>query len=207
MLRSARWTRVLPLTIALTLVVPLSGCFGRFALTNVIYDFNKDGVSDNFIVQELLFLAMLIVPVYEVGLFVDAIILNPIEIFTGTNPIAGHPKAGESRVVDLGEGDTLTVTQMADGLHLERLYDGKLTGFILTNGPGGMVLSDGDGETLAATRRLVDGGFEVLDGDGRLLARPGHSFLADLEDVWLQQGSAGLGDAMALRPQTCVAGI
>jgi hypothetical protein len=198
---------VLPLAIALAAATPLSACFGRFALTQAIYDFNKDGLSDNFVLQELVFLGLVILQVYTIGAFIDAILLNPIEIFTGTNPIAGGPVTGESRVVDLGDGDTLTVTQGADGLHLQRTRGGVTEGFVLTNGRDGMVLTDGEGEVMATTRRLNDGGFEVLDGNGRLLARPGEAFLADLEDAWIRQGSAGLDGATAAWPRTCVAGI
>lgn len=191
MLCSTRWTRVLPLTIALTAAAPLSGCFGKFALTDAVYTFNKEGVSSDFIVQELLFLAMVIVPVYEIALFVDAIILNPIELFTGSNPVADKGRS-ESQVVALGEGAELTLTHTRLGLEIVRTVEGLSTTWLLTPGADGLMLLDTKGEVVAETRRLDEGGFEMRDGDGRLLARPGVQMLADLQETWRAEGSAGL---------------
>jgi hypothetical protein len=58
-----------------------SSCIGSFRLTNKLKDWN--GSIGNKWVNELVFLAMHIVPVYEVSIFVDAVVLNSIEFWTG----------------------------------------------------------------------------------------------------------------------------
>lgn len=74
-----------------------AGCFGKFALINKVYDFNA-GIGGKDLggrfVRTVIFWAMLIIPVYEIAGLVDSIILNLVEFWTGSNPIA--MKAGES---------------------------------------------------------------------------------------------------------------
>ena len=65
----------------------LSSCFGEFALVRKVYNFNEDA-SSNKVVQTLLFYAMNIIPVYGLASAVDYFILNLIEFWTGSNPIA-----------------------------------------------------------------------------------------------------------------------
>jgi len=78
---------VLTATLFLFLVTTLNtGCFGKFALTQKVYNFNK-GLGSKF-VQELGFILMLFIPVYGVASLIDAFILNTIEFWTGSNPMA-----------------------------------------------------------------------------------------------------------------------
>jgi hypothetical protein len=67
-----------------------SSCFGSFSLTKKVYTFNK-GVGDKF-VNELVFLALNIIPVYDIAVFADAVVFNTIEFWTGSNPIAYNVK-------------------------------------------------------------------------------------------------------------------
>ena len=65
--------KTLKKTIALLLVtVVLTSCYGSFKLTRSLWDWNGT-VGDKF-VNELVFLAFVIVPVYEVATFVDAVV-------------------------------------------------------------------------------------------------------------------------------------
>jgi len=64
----------------------MTGCVGSFALTNKVLDWNK-GLGNKF-VQEIVFLGFHIIPVYPITIFGDAIILNLIEFWTGSNPVA-----------------------------------------------------------------------------------------------------------------------
>lgn len=83
------WT----LAILLSSALILPSCIGSFNLTKTVYDWNNQ-VGDKF-VNELVFLVCLVVPVYGVSTFVDAVVLNSIEFWTGTNPMA--MKAGEKQ--------------------------------------------------------------------------------------------------------------
>jgi hypothetical protein len=88
---------VLSLTAA---TVFTSGCFGSFNLTRKLYGFNKDVSKDKF-VRELVFLGLNIVPVYGVAGFIDAVVANTVEFWTGENPISmtGSVKVDSATVV------------------------------------------------------------------------------------------------------------
>ena len=66
--------------------VLFSSCIGSFGLWNSLKDWNQ-GVSNKF-VNELIFLAFHIVPVYEIAYLADALVLNSIEFWSGSNPTA-----------------------------------------------------------------------------------------------------------------------
>ena len=83
------------LALALTgVMISQTGCFGEFGLTRKVYDFNQ-GVGGKF-VNQLVFWAMCVIPVYEVAGMLDVIIFNTIEFWTGSNPVAMAP--GETEV-------------------------------------------------------------------------------------------------------------
>ncbi|MPM27897.1 hypothetical protein SDC9_74412 [bioreactor metagenome] len=87
--------RKLFLSLALAgIMVSQTGCFGEFSLTRKVYEFNQN-VGGKF-VNELVFLAFCIIPVYEAATFVDAVILNTIEFWTGSNPLSMAP--GETEI-------------------------------------------------------------------------------------------------------------
>ena len=93
--------------------VLFSSCIGSFRLTNKIKAWNE-GIGNNF-VNELLFLAMHIVPVYQVSIFVDALVFNSIEFWTGKTAIAN---AGETKVVKNSQGQDVEITAMENGYKL-----------------------------------------------------------------------------------------
>jgi hypothetical protein len=90
----------------------LSSCIGSFGLTNKVLAWNK--TIDNKFVNELIFLAMHIVPVYPITLTVDAIILNSIEFWTGDNPV----QAGIVKTVQ-GENGIYTVETLENGYSIK----------------------------------------------------------------------------------------
>ena len=83
------------LALALTgVMISQTGCFGEFGLTRKVYDFNQ-GVGGKF-VNQLVFWAFCVIPVYEVAGVLDVLIFNTIEFWTGSNPVAMAP--GETEV-------------------------------------------------------------------------------------------------------------
>jgi hypothetical protein len=85
-MRLARFRRTAILALSAAAVLGTSACFGSFNLTRKLYAFNKDVSKDKF-VRELVFLGLNIVPIYSIAGFVDAVVANTIEFWTGTNPI------------------------------------------------------------------------------------------------------------------------
>ena len=71
--------------LALALFVASSGCFGSFAVTRSVYRANNH--VEGQAAREGVFLALVIVPVYEAALLVDLLVFNTIELFGGHNPL------------------------------------------------------------------------------------------------------------------------
>lgn len=87
-----------------------TGCFGSFKLTMNLYEWNKQ-IDDKY-VQQVVFWAMCIIPVYEAASIIDAVVLNTIEFWTGTNPIAMKPGDREEQIVSrLGINYRMVATQ------------------------------------------------------------------------------------------------
>lgn len=86
----------------LTVSLSQYSCIGSFQLTNNLYSWNKNDVGGKW-GQELVFLAFIIIPVYSVALLADGIVLNSIEFWTGSNPLAMNPGEVDSKIVQHGD--------------------------------------------------------------------------------------------------------
>ncbi|MGN0209672.1 MAG: DUF3332 domain-containing protein [Muribaculaceae bacterium] len=81
----------------------LPSCIGSFGLTNKLLTWNNH-VGSKF-VNELVFFAFWIIPVYEISGLADLLVLNTIEFWSGDNPVAEG-----SRVIEGNDGKYLVVT-------------------------------------------------------------------------------------------------
>ncbi|MDE6408620.1 MAG: DUF3332 domain-containing protein [Muribaculaceae bacterium] len=83
------------IAVAAILVAGLSltftSCIGSFTLTKRVLAWNKQ-VSNKF-VNELVFFAFWVLPVYEVTALADVLVLNSIEFWSGNNPMEASVKA------------------------------------------------------------------------------------------------------------------
>lgn len=61
-----------------------SSCIGSFGLTNKMFSWNKS-IGDKW-VNEVVFVAFCILPVYELTLVADALVVNSIEFGRGAIP-------------------------------------------------------------------------------------------------------------------------
>ena len=93
---------ILTAALAALLLSSLTSCMGKFALTRNLYAWN-DQVSNKF-VNEIIFVAFWILPVYEVCGIADLLVLNTIEFWRGDNPITASTKA-----IDTAHGRYLVV--------------------------------------------------------------------------------------------------
>ena len=94
-----------------------SGCWGSFSLTGKVYDWN--GTFGSKWASWGVFLVFTILPVYGTLLFLDAVIFNTIEFFSGNNPI--------KRSADLGNGQRMVfnpVENDSQAVDVEH-YDGE----------------------------------------------------------------------------------
>ena len=88
----------------------MSSCIGSFQLTNKVKDWNES-LGDKFI-NEVVFLAFHIVPVYEICMFADGIVFNSVEFWTGERLVAD---AGERQMIRNSFGKDVEIKTLKDG--------------------------------------------------------------------------------------------
>lgn len=91
-----------PLVVALALAMTTSSCIGSFGLFKKLRTWNSQ-IGSKF-VNELVFIAFWIVPVYEVAFLADILVINSIEFWSGSNPV--HASVG-SKVIEGKDGKYL----------------------------------------------------------------------------------------------------
>ena len=88
----------------------LSSCIGSFQLTNKVKDWNES-LGDKFI-NEVVFLAFHIVPIYEICMFADGVVFNSVEFWTGERLVAD---AGERQMIKNSFGKDVEIKTLKDG--------------------------------------------------------------------------------------------
>lgn len=71
----------------LSMTILCTSCLGSFSAFNSLRDWN-DGLTNNKFMDNLVFWALNIVPVYPLFIFGDVVFFNLLEFWTGSNPIA-----------------------------------------------------------------------------------------------------------------------
>jgi len=104
----------------------MSSCIGSFGLINKVLDWNKEVTNSKF-VNEVLFIAMHIIPVYEVCGIVDVLVLNTVEFWTGDNPIASN--VGKTKQVIGSDGNMYAVKYLKDGYEIKNA-NGEIVNFV-----------------------------------------------------------------------------
>ena len=106
--------------------VTLSSCIGSFGLHSKLLNWNQ-GIGNKF-VNELVFLAFNIIPVYGVCYLADALVINSIEFWSGSNPMAS---VGDVKKVKGENGNYLvetlengySITKEGETASMELIYD------------------------------------------------------------------------------------
>lgn len=99
----------------LSMCVLMSSCIGSFTLTSKLKNWN-DSLGDKF-VNELVFIGMTIIPVYEIAVFADAFIFNAIEFWTGDKLISMN-NVGETNIVKNSNGEDVLVETTENGYNI-----------------------------------------------------------------------------------------
>ena len=94
-------------------------CLGSFALSNRMLGWNRN--IDNKFINELVFFAFWVLPVYEVCGLADLLVLNSIEFWGGSNPMK---LAKGEKIVEGSDGRYL-VRRDAKGYDVISLNDGS----------------------------------------------------------------------------------
>ncbi|MCD7899190.1 MAG: DUF3332 domain-containing protein [Bacteroides sp.] len=93
-------------TCLLSSAILFSSCIGSFSLFNRLLAWNQE-INDNKFVNELVFVALNIVPVYAIAGLADILVLNSIEFWSGNNPVAN---AGDVKTIKGMDGDYMVET-------------------------------------------------------------------------------------------------
>lgn len=109
-----------------------SSCIGSFAMTNKVLSWNKQ-VGNKF-VNELVFFAFWILPVYEVTSIADLLVINTIEFWSGNNPMSASTKAVDTDhgryLIDCdGKGYTITYQPTGEKTRLEFIEESRTWAF------------------------------------------------------------------------------
>lgn len=104
----------------------LSSCVGSFGLHSKLVNWNQS-IGNKF-VNELVYLACNIIPVYGVCYLADAVVINSIEFWSGSNPMAS---VGDIKKVKGENGDYLvktlengySITKEGENLSMELVYN------------------------------------------------------------------------------------
>lgn len=109
--------RKLMICSALSSTILFTSCLGSFSAFNSLRDWN-DGLTDNKFLDNLIFWALNIVPVYGLFFFGDVIIFNVIEFWSGSNPIAMNEDEIETQLVEKN-GNTYLLTATKNQMNIE----------------------------------------------------------------------------------------
>lgn len=141
------------LTIASSML--FTSCIGSFALTNKVLAWNKQ-VSSKF-VNELIFVACNIVPVYPIALLVDTIVLNSIEFWGGNNPVTA-----ETKIID-GKDSKYQIDRNSNGYKITNLADNTTVSFIFNSDNNSWAL-ESEGNTYELLQFVDDNHVKMAGG-------------------------------------------
>ena len=117
--------RLIPVALIAAISIPVfTSCIGSFALTNKLLSWNKSIGSK--IVNELVFIGFWILPVYEVSALADILVINSIEFWSGSNPMASGKKVidgQDGRYIVECDGKGYTITSENDGSEVRLDFD------------------------------------------------------------------------------------
>ena len=114
---------IIATVVALSASMMMQSCIGSFALYNKVKTWNEH-VGDKF-VNELVFVAMWVLPVYELCFAADLFILNSIEFWSGSNPALAQ---ADAKVVD-GKDAQYLVARNEGGYTITNMTTKQVTRF------------------------------------------------------------------------------
>jgi len=137
-----------------------TGCVGKrhsFCLFKNLAEWNRTASSNEW-VNEVIYLALVIVPAYPICLFADALVFNSIDFWTGDNPVKGAFAAVEGTDA---EGNAYAIVPNGDG-SATLTYKGQTC--TLTRDGEAVVLSQNGTTFGSITRQGALATFTGVDG-------------------------------------------
>lgn len=142
-------------------VLTTPGCYGSFPLTNVLYRANGN-VSNNGIIHSIIMIILVIIPVYQVCMIVDGLILNSVEFWSGDDlELAKSEELPDGSVMTLAPGlnpNEATLTHTLNGeVLMARTFHRTSSGRTL--------ILDEEGVVISTVNRTSEGGL-IMTGNG-----------------------------------------
>lgn len=163
----------LPIVAAVALSLTLSSCIGSFSLFNKVKAWNET-VSDKKWVNEVVFVAFWILPVYELTGIADLLVMNSIEFWSGDNPVDenvvdvdgkhAHYRIETNRdgytITNLTTGDVTRLNFDAEGKTWSVMHDGEPVPFLTWVDNEHVAVPDADGSWRVMSR--ADTGYYAM---------------------------------------------
>lgn len=152
-----------------------SSCVGSFGLFNRLSSWNN--TIGNKFVNELVFLAFNIIPVYGVAYLADALVINSIEFWSGSNPMAN---IGDVKKVKGENGNYLvktlengySITKEGETASMDLIYNKEAnTWNVVANGESAELLkmnNNGTADLFLPNGKTMN---VTLDAQGMMAAR------------------------------------
>ena len=151
-------SRLSILVISVLLIFSMgTGCIGNFGLSGKVREFNLDVSKDRW-GREIVFVVLYVVPVYPFAGFLDILVFNSIEFWTGTNPINGSasvtPIAMDEWTTE--DGTKVTMKGLPDNSIDVNVVkpNGETRFFNLTRTDDGVTARDEAGNVIVSTADL-----------------------------------------------------
>lgn len=147
-----------------------ANCFGKFALVRKVYSFNDSinagsGLLNRF-VKTLVYYAFIFLPVYGIAGLVDVIILNLIEFWTGSNPLAQGDFNEEgiyTKTMETPEGKIeMTYMDFGQKLKLSFSKNNKTESILFLKNEPGKVFEEKNGKLVEANVEAKKFGSQIL---------------------------------------------
>ena len=147
----------------------MSGCFGQFALTRKLYNWNAS-VGDKWANELVYLIAAHLIPVYGIAGLADALIINSIEFWTGENPVHSA-SAAQPKHFALGNGSEGVMTRKGDQVIFEEFRDGKQVSRLNIQRQGGLTVATNEqGVAVLRSQTLPDGSIVVTNATSEQVA-------------------------------------
>jgi len=172
---------ILATVVALSASMMMQSCIGSFALFNKVKAWNEH-VGDKF-VNEVVFVAMWILPVYELCFAADLFILNSIEFWSGNNPAMNA--CNDVKVID-GKDAQYLVARNEAGYTITNMSTKQVTRFNFDASDNSWSLEN-NGQEVKLFTFVDDTHVDVITRDGSYtrveLSQPGVMAYQDLVGV------------------------
>jgi hypothetical protein len=159
---------LLSLVLVGVMAASASGCFGKFAATRALYNFNST-ISTDKVVRSLVMCGLIIIPVYGLFGLGDVVLFNVIEFWGGTNPIVEAQTEVDGTVRLVRGGDVYELRPVG-AQEVRVSLNGTALGRALFHPDGTVLVVDTEGAVL---RMLTPADFAQVEQRGEFLALGG----------------------------------